>query len=129
MLAVDTNILVRYLAHDHPAQSAAAGALIAGNDIFVCTTVFMETEWVLRSGYGFTPARIASVLTAFAGLPNVTLENPVAAGQALVWLAKGMDFADALHLATMHDCDAFVSFDKAFVKAAHAMGNLKVRAP
>jgi predicted nucleic acid-binding protein len=129
MLAVDTNILVRYLAHDHPAQSAAAGALIVGNDIFICTTVFMETEWVLRNGYSFTPARIASALTAFAGLPNVTLENPAAAAKALDWLTKGMDFADALHLATARDCEAFVSFDKAFAKTANTLGDLNVRAP
>jgi len=129
MLAIDTNLIVRYLTGDHPAQTAAARALIDGNDVFVCNTVFMETEWVLRSTYGFTPVRIADALTAFAGLPRVTLENATAVSKALDWVTKGMDFADALHLATAHDCTAFVSFDNAFAKAANTLGDLKVRAP
>jgi predicted nucleic acid-binding protein len=129
MLAIDTNLIIRYLTRDHPEQSARARALIDGNDVFVCNTVFMETEWVLRSVYGFAPTRIADALTDFAGLPHVTLENPIAAAKTLDWMTKGVDFADALHLATAHDCDAFVSFDKAFAKAANALGDLKVRAP
>jgi predicted nucleic acid-binding protein len=129
MLAVDTNLIVRYLTRDHPGQTATARALIDGNDVFVCTTVLMETEWVLRSVYGLAPLRIVDALTAFAGLPRVILENPAAATKALDWMAKGMDFADALHLATMPNCDAFVSFDKAFVKTANALRDLRVRAP
>jgi predicted nucleic acid-binding protein len=129
MLAIDTNLIIRYLTRDHPAQTRAAQALIDGSDVFVCTTVFLEAEWVLRSLYGFTPERIAGALTAFAGLPRVTLESPVAAAKALGWMAKGIDFADGLHLAAAKDCDAFVSFDRAFAKAANALGDLKVRAP
>jgi predicted nucleic acid-binding protein len=129
MLAIDTNLIIRYLTRDHRAQTRAAQALIDGNDVFVCNTVFMETEWVLRSVYGFAPERIASALIAFAGLPRVTLESPVALAKALGWMTRGVDFADALHLATARDCDAFVSFDQAFAKAANALGDLKVRTP
>ena len=45
MLAIDTNLIVRYLTGDHPRQSAKAKALIDGNDVFVCTTVLLEAEW------------------------------------------------------------------------------------
>ena len=51
MLAFDTNIIVRYLTGDHPQQSRKAKALIDSEHIFVCTTVLLETEWVLRSVY------------------------------------------------------------------------------
>src|ERR1041385_573755 len=55
MLAIDTNVVVRYLTSDHPKQAARAEALVERQDVFVATTVLLETEWVLRSAYGFEP--------------------------------------------------------------------------
>ena len=86
MLAIDTNIVVRYLTADHPEQSPKAKALINSQDVFVCTTVLLETEWVLRSVYGFAPADIVKALAAFAGLPRVTLEDAALAATALRWI-------------------------------------------
>lgn len=129
MLAIDTNLLVRYLAGDDPRQSPAARTLIENNDIFVATTVFLEAEWVLRSVYGFAAETIAAAFIAFAGLPRVTLEDADLAAKALAWVLKGMDFADALHLAKAKDCEAFVSFDRRFVRLANAIGDVKVRVP
>src|SRR6266481_863102 len=64
MLAVDTNIIVGYLTADHPEQFAKASALIHGEDVYVCTTVLLETEWVLRRGYRFSRDQILGPLTA-----------------------------------------------------------------
>jgi predicted nucleic acid-binding protein len=122
-------VIVRYLTGDHPRQSAKARALIDGNDVFVCTTVLLETEWVLRSVYGHAPARLASALAAFAGLARVKLEDPAVIAKALDWMEKGMDFADALHLLKAEGCEAFLSFDQNFAKAANTLSELKVRAP
>jgi predicted nucleic acid-binding protein len=66
MLAIDTNVIVRYLTADHPEQSPKAKALIDTASEFVCTTVLLETEWVLRSVYGYSPAKVAEALGAFA---------------------------------------------------------------
>jgi predicted nucleic acid-binding protein len=44
-------------------------------------------------------------------------------------MQAGMDFADALHLAKASGCDAFVSFDRDFARAANRLGTVKVRAP
>ena len=82
MLAIDTNLVVRYLTADHPEQSPKAKALIDGEDVFVCTTVLLESEWVLRSVYGFASFEVAKKLAAFAGLPSVTLEDAVLASKA-----------------------------------------------
>ena len=49
MLAIDTNLVVRYLTGDHPKQAAQARALIDANQVFVPTTVLLETERVSRS--------------------------------------------------------------------------------
>jgi predicted nucleic acid-binding protein len=127
MLAIDTNVIVRYLTGDHPEQSQRAKALIDGHDVFVGTTVLLETEWVLRSAYGYAPAQVGETLRAFAGLPRVALEDPALAATALEWMAKGMDFADALHLAKAEGRTAFVSFDRRLAKAAKRLTQIAIR--
>ncbi len=129
MLAVDTNVVVRYLTGDHADQFAKAKALIDGQDVFVCTTVLLETEWVLRGVYGYRAAQLLQALRAFAGLPRIILEDPAVAAKALDWMAAGMDFADALHLVKAEGCEAFISFDQRFAAAANAVSAVKVRAP
>jgi predicted nucleic-acid-binding protein len=131
MLAIDTNLIVRYLVGDDPGQAARARRLIDNNDVFVCTTVLLNTEWVLRSGYGFSSAQCAKGLSDFAGLPHVKVEDAAAAAMALAlgWMRQGVDFADGLHLAKAGACEAFVSFGQDFAKAANALGGIKVRAP
>jgi predicted nucleic-acid-binding protein len=129
MLAVDTNIVVRFLTEDDPVQSPQARALIASNDVFVSATVLLETEWVLRRGYGYAPARLVAVLRRFGGLPHVTVEDPARITKALDWTEAGMDFADALHLAKASGCDAFISFDAALAKTAQRVHAPPVCAP
>jgi predicted nucleic acid-binding protein len=127
MLAIDTNVIVRYLTGDHPQQSRKAKTLIDSEHVFVCTTVLLETEWVLRSVYGFTRIEVAKALGAFAGLPSVTLEDAAMSAKALDWTTRGMDFADALHLAKAQGSEAFVSFDRQFAKAAKEFSEVEVR--
>lgn len=127
MLAIDTNVVVRYLTADHPEQSPKAKALIGAEHVFVRTTVLLETEWVLRSVYGVTPIKIAKALHAFAGLPNVALDEPALIAKALDWAERGMDFADALHLAKAEGCNALVSFDRRFAKIANEVSDIEVR--
>ncbi len=129
MLAIDTNLIVRYLTGDHPVQSPRARALIDRNDVFVCTTVLLESEWVLRSVYNFEAAHLAAALMAFAGLPRVTMEDPALAAIALGWMRKGVDLADALHLLHATDCEVFLTFDSRFARAANRLGGLEVRSP
>jgi predicted nucleic-acid-binding protein len=129
MLAIDTNLVVRYLTRDHPAQSAQARSLIDAQDVFVCTTVLLECEWVLRSVYGFDNGALVKSLRGFAGLPHVTIEDADLAAQALDWMEAGIDFADALHLTKTAGCDGFVSFDRPFARDANRLGSVKVTVP
>jgi predicted nucleic-acid-binding protein len=122
MRAVDTNIVVRYLTADHPAQTARARALIDGTQVWLGLTVVLETEWVLRGTYRFRPAAIISALRTLIGQPTVTVENPPALAQALDLCDSGMDFADALHIATTAHCDGFDTFDTALAKLAARIG-------
>lgn len=127
MLAIDTNLVVRYLTNDHPKQSPRARALIDGQSVFVAVTVMLEVEWVLRSTYDYRPAEVARAMRAFAGLPTVTVEDGAVVARALDLAENGMDFADALHLGKAAHCDGMVSFDRKFVKAAKAAGYDTVR--
>jgi predicted nucleic-acid-binding protein len=129
MLAIDTNLIVRYLVGDDPAQAIRAKRLIDNSDVFVCLTVLLETEWVLRSVYGFSVRQCSKALNDFAGLLCVTVEDASAAAKALGWMDKGLDFADGLHLAKAEGCEAFISFDREFAAVANALGGVKVRAP
>jgi predicted nucleic acid-binding protein len=129
MLAIDTSLIVRYLVGDNPGQAVRARRLIDNNDVFVCTTVLLETEWVLRSVYGFSALQCARALTDFAGLPRVAIEDAIAAAKALSWMRQGVDFADGLHLAKAEGCEAFISSDQDFAKTANALGGIKVRTP
>jgi predicted nucleic acid-binding protein len=118
MLAIDTNVLIRYLTGDHPKQSARARALIDSNDVYVADTVMLESEWVLRGVYGFLPSQICAALRAFSGLPRVSVQSPAVIAQVLDRTEEGMDFADALHLGLTEGCDAFATFDRKLIKAA-----------
>lgn len=127
MIAIDTNIVVRYLTRDHPVQSVRAREIVDGQPTFVAVTVVLETEWVLRSAYGYKPADVARALRAFGGLPGVTIEDEGAVSTAFDLVERGMDFADALHFGRSDKADGFLTFDRRFVKAAKAAGIDAVR--
>ncbi|HEX2764863.1 MAG TPA: type II toxin-antitoxin system VapC family toxin, partial [Allosphingosinicella sp.] len=112
MRAIDTNVVVRFLANDDEAQATRARRLIAAGDIFVATTVLLESEWVLRTAYGLSNDRVVQALRRLAGLRGVTLEDPALAARALNLAEQGLDFADALHLGRAQGCTAFMSFDR-----------------
>lgn len=127
MLAIDTNLIVRYLTADDRRQAAKARKLIDSQAIFVSLTVLLECEWVLRSVYGYATDALAGSLAAFAGLPTVTIQDAPIVARALRWMRAGMDFADALHLGQSAECDAFVTFDTRFAKLAAGLDVPKVR--
>jgi len=81
-------------------------------------TVLLETEWVLRSAYDFSPTGIHSAFKKLLGLPQVTLGDQAVIVPALVWYKQGMDFADALHLASASHASGFATFDRALQRSA-----------
>jgi predicted nucleic-acid-binding protein len=129
MRAVDTDVVVRYLTNDDPGQAACVRQLLAREVVFVPLTVLLETEWVLRAVYGFARTQVLAGMRGFAGLPHVAVENAVAAALALDWAERGLDFADALHLATARSHSGFLSFDKSLARAARKVGAPAVAEP
>ena len=118
MIAVDTDVVVRLVTGDHAAQAARAAAVFRSGAVFIAKSVLLETEWVLRYSYGLESAAIAGVLRRLLGLPNVSVEDPPSVAAAVRRLEAGLDFADALHLASSASADRFVTFDARFARRA-----------
>jgi len=125
MIAVDTNVLVRFLVRDDAKQAARAAELIRDNQIWISKTVLFETEWVLRSLYGFKPEILVRALRALVGLETVFLEDEVSVAKALDWFKEGLDFADALHLASAGDATQFATFDRKLARQARRTTTLE----
>ncbi len=129
MRAADTNVIVRYLMSDDPAQTVKARAIIGQEPVFVPRTVVLEVEWVLRSVYEVPVGRIIPALRAVAGLPGVSVEDAPMVAKAMDWAEGGMDLADALHLAAAAGCDGFLTFDKRFARSAARLEGVPVTMP
>jgi predicted nucleic-acid-binding protein len=121
VIALDTNVLVRFLVNDEASQARRARALIEANSVFVPVAVLLETEWVLRGGYGLPRAEVVRLLRALLGLPDLATEDPQRIARALEWHEAGIDFADALHLAASTRAERFATFDRKLVKAARKL--------
>ena len=122
MIAVDTDVLVRLLTGDEPKQAAAARRLFSSQPIWIAKTVLLETGWVLRSLYGFEQGAIREAFTKLLGLKNVKAEDESSVAAALMLVAHGVEFADAMHLGSRPPGGQFVSFDKSFVQRAKRAG-------
>lgn len=126
--SVDTNILVRLLTQDDPAQAALARQIFAETAVIhIPVTVFLETEWVLRYSYGFGATEIAEALRKVMALPNVQTAASEALRTALENLAQGLDFADALHLALSPAEATLLTFDRTFVRKATRLGYTQIQ--
>src|SRR5580698_5219069 len=99
MTTVDTNILIRLLTGDDRKQETIARSLFASGPVWIAKTVLLETDWVLRSLYGFEDDAIREALAKLLGLENVRAEDEHAVAAALDLTERGIEFADALHLA------------------------------
>lgn len=118
MLAIDTNILVRYITRDDPVQERKARELFLRSPVFVPKTVLMETEWVLRFTYGYSQDQIAKALAMVVGNAGVQVEDEKEARLALEGFGQGLDLADAFHLAASCEVETFVTFDKPLCRRA-----------
>lgn len=116
MIGIDTNVLVRFLTNDDKIQARQAAKLIESHSIFISKSVLLETEWVLRYTYEFAPDAILEAFKKCLGLSEITVEDPACVAKALRWYRHGLDFADALHLASNGKVEKFATFDKNFIQ-------------
>ncbi len=119
MIGIDTNILVRFLVQDDPAQAEAARSLFdrcsARDPGFIGREVLVETVWVLERAYGKMPAQISNVILGLLESEELVIEEAADATIAAVAYGDGAgDFADhMITTATMRaGCTTLYTFDR-----------------
>jgi predicted nucleic-acid-binding protein len=127
MIAIDTNIVVRYVVGDGGDEFVRAVRIIESNPVSIAMTVVLETEWVLRDAYDFSRAEVLSAFARLLGLPTVSVAEPLVVRRALDYAEQGLDFADALHLAQAAECEAFVTLDRPLARKAKRLTEARVR--
>lgn len=121
MIGLDTNVLVRHLVQDDPAQSRAATQVITERCThdepgFINRIVLCELVWVLESAYGYSKDTIVVVLDKVLRTSQLKIEDTQSAWMAFRMYQKGKaDFSDCLLGATnqISGCDTTVTFDRA----------------
>ena len=125
MRALDTNVLARFFVDDPDDPQAArqrpAAIAALSERAYVPITVLLELEWVLRGFYALPAKDVVRVLRALAGIEHVTLEDRDAVLTAIDACERGLDFADALHVARSARASTFVTFDRRLAKRARML--------
>jgi predicted nucleic-acid-binding protein len=123
-VAVDTNVLVRYLTWDDEAEAAAAAeAIESAETIVISTIVLCEMVWVLRRAYRYTRAEIMDSVRRLVASRNVEVER-AAAEAGLAMVARGGDFADGVirYETARAGCRSIVTFDRDFARLLGSAG-------
>ncbi len=119
MIGLDTNVVVRYLTHDDPAQAAAAVKLIdslsSDSPGFLSLIVIVELVWVLEVSYRFKKNEIEQVLETLLRSKELVIQRAEILAQALrKFSTSRADFADCLIERCGHaaECPYTVTFDR-----------------
>ncbi len=120
MIALDTNVVVRFIVEDDREQSARAKAfleaqLVEGTPSLVADIVVCETVWVLESCYRFARPEIAATLRSLLRARQLRFQSPDLVARALDRYRRGSgDVADYLidEVGSAHGCTATVTFDR-----------------
>ena len=123
-VTVDTNVLVRAVVGDDPAQANIAAKILRDAELIaVSTPCLCEFVWVLRRVYDFQPADVATAIRALLAVANVEVgRSAVEAGLSV--LEAGGDFADGViaYEGSWLGGGTFVSFDQKAVAPLAAQG-------
>ena len=123
-VVVDTNVLVRAVVRDDPAQSRVAAKVLTDAELIaVALPCLCEFVWVLRKVYGLPSSDAATAIRALLAAANVEMNRP-AAEAGLSVLDAGGDFADGAmaYEGNWLGGETFVSFDKQAVTLLAAQG-------
>jgi predicted nucleic-acid-binding protein len=128
MTALDTNVLVRYLAQDDEEQFQKVLRLLnrVKATFFVCDLVLVETDWVLRSLYGWSGDEVADAYARLVTIHNLVFEDEERLRASLKALRAGADLGDELIVRTSRDRGAkdLCTFDKEIVRRHNAFARL-----
>ena len=133
MLGIDTKVIIRLVVSDDAGQTRRARRLVEeaqnrDEPVLVSLLVLLESEWVLRSRYGFKREVLLEIFRSLLEARELSLEDEQALEEALFfWKDSPCEFSDCL--ITAHNrqlgCRATATFDD---RAARLPGAESVKA-
>ena len=121
MIALDTNVLVRYALNDDAALAPLAQGLIAGNECHVSVLALAEMGFVLASVYRATDTEIVALVHSLLALPTLHFEHEERLPAALAGVLAGIDWFDAMLWAANAN-HPLATFDREFARQAARLG-------
>ena len=124
MIALDTNVVVRFLVNDDEVQGRKTRALFdsaekTGESLFITAPVLLELIWVLSAVYDFTRNEVIQALELLTQMPILRLEN-FSTVQQLIRLGRltQADLPDLLIglSGQLHSCESTLTFEKGLSK-------------
>jgi predicted nucleic-acid-binding protein len=104
------------MTEDDPIQAERAQAIVS-EEFHVPATVLIETDWVLRSFYGWSRVQRAAGFRILLDMPGA-VSVPKLAAWAVERMAAGADFADMMHVAAAEGASSFATFDRKLARRA-----------
>jgi predicted nucleic-acid-binding protein len=121
VIAIDTNILVRYFVRDDPAQAALAKSFIdlelsEDDPGFVALVTLVELDWVCQRVYGFMPAEVHDAIDKLLDARQIVVEQVEVVELALAH--SNGDLADGLihFIGARAGCERTITFDRTFAR-------------
>ncbi len=116
MIALDTNVLIRYLTRDDEPQWEKSVKIIESGELcFIFNLVLCEIIWVLRSkSYQLSKDEIINTIEMMLQCPVFEWENTSVVYQSLQRFKQGKgDFSDYLigTIAKSFNCNTTVTYD------------------
>ncbi len=127
MIALDTNVLLRYLTQDDPTQSRRATEIIERRLTeqapgFVSLVSILEVVWVLKSLFKRSRQQIANDIEMILAADTLEVQSEQEVYYAVFSLRNGIGtFEDALigSLGAWRGCSATLTFDEDAAKRLH----------
>jgi predicted nucleic-acid-binding protein len=117
LIALDTNIIVRWLLRDDFDQASRADNLLA-EPFFLSSSVLTEIGWVMMSVGNMTRTDFARVAQSLLSLSTAHCHDKDRVRWAIERFAQQGDWADMIHIASASDASAFATFDQSLRRAA-----------
>ena len=119
---LDTNVLIRHLTGDPPAQARRASAFLErAGELLVPDLIVAEVVYVLESFYEVERQRVAELIRAIIGFPAiVVVDEPLLLRALEVYEVDRLDFAEAYLVASAEatGVETIASFDREIDRVA-----------
>lgn len=119
---LDTNVLIRHLTGDPPAQARRATAFLErADELLLPDLIVAEVVYVLESFYEVKPRRVAELVRAVIAFPAiVVVDEPMLLRALEVYEVERIDFAEAYLVASAEasGVESIASFDRSIDRVA-----------